>query len=96
MKRRFGLLALLLFSILLLAWSGHARPQKTDNARQVWEYKALTASLYVMPAVNSPSVVDQLNQCGADGWELVAVENVGVPAAPSAVYYFKRLKQLTP
>ena len=96
MRNRLGLLALLLFSTLLLAWSGHARPQKADNTRQVWEYKALTANLYLMPAANSPSAVDQLNQCGADGWELVAVENVGVPAAPSAVYYFKRLKQATP
>ena len=96
MKNRLGLLALLLFSILLLAWSGHARPQKTDNARQVWEYKALTANLYVIPSANTPSALEQLNQFGADGWELVAVENVGVPAAPSAVYYFKRLKQSTP
>jgi hypothetical protein len=96
MKNRLVLLAVLFFSILLLAWSGHARPQKTDNARQVWEYKALAAGLYMIPAASSPSVVDQLNQCGADGWELVTVENVGVPGAPSAVYYFKRLKQSTP
>lgn len=88
MKRQLGFLAVLLLFLSLLGWVGHARAQKNNNDRKVWEYKVGATSL-----MGTPSVQDQLNQLGAEGWELVAVDNVSTLTPPSAVYYLKRVKE---
>ena len=89
MKNKLGIYAGLIIVMSLLAWAGHASAQKTNtnNDQKVWEYKVGVAQIN-----GAPSVQDQLNELGAEGWELVAVENISTPAPPSAVYYLKRLK----
>lgn len=90
MKNKLGIYVGLLIFLSLLAWAGHVSAQKTttNNDRKVWEYKVGVAQINGVP-----SVQDQLNELGAEGWELVAVENISTPAPPSAVYYLKRAKE---
>jgi hypothetical protein len=90
MKDKLGILGIVLLFLSLLAWAGHANAQKTNtnHDRKVWEYK-----VGAVPVMGISSVQDQLNQLGAEGWELVAVENVGTLTAPAAVYYLKRAKE---
>jgi hypothetical protein len=90
MKNKLGIYVGLLIFVGLLAWAGHVSAQKTNinNDRKVWEYKVGVAQINGVP-----SVQDQLNELGAEGWELVAVENISTPAPPSAVYYLKRAKE---
>lgn len=90
MKDKLGILVVLLLFLSLLTWAGHARAQKTNtnNGRKVWEYK-----VGVAPLNGIPPVQDQLNQLGAEGWELVAVENVSTTTPPAAMYYLKRAKE---
>jgi len=88
MKSKLGFSAVLLLFLSLLGWAEHARAQKTNNDSKVWEYKVGAASV-----VGTPSIQDQLNQLGAEGWELVAVENVSTTTPPTAVYYLKRAKE---
>ena len=49
----------------------------------VWEYKQLTRR-----SGEAPTEAD-LNELGADGWELTAV----VPEAESVHFYFKRVRE---
>jgi hypothetical protein len=90
MKDKLGILAVILLFLSLFAWLGHARAQKTstNNGRKVWEYK-----VGVAPIGGTPPVQDQLNELGAEGWELVAVENVSTTTPPAAIYYLKRAKE---
>jgi hypothetical protein len=90
MKNKLGIFVGLLLFVSLLAWAGYASAQKTNtnHERKVWEYKVGAA-----PINGVPSVEDQLNQLGAEGWELVAVENVSTMTPPAAMYYLKRAKE---
>ena len=90
MKGKLGVLGMVLIFLSLLAWAGHANAQKTstNTEKKVWEYKVGAAMVN-----GTPSVQDELNQLGAEGWELVAVENVGSTTPPAAIYYLKRAKE---
>jgi hypothetical protein len=93
MKTKLGIFAGLLIFLSVLVWAGHANAQKTNtnNDGKVWEYKVGAATVGSLGGF--ASVQDQLNQLGAEGWELVAVENVGTTTPPSAIYYLKRAKE---
>jgi hypothetical protein len=93
MKGKLGIYVGLLLFVSLLAWAGYARAQKTNtnNDGKVWEYKVGAATVGGLSGFSS--VQDQLNQLGAEGWELVAVENISTTAPPSAIYYLKRAKE---
>ena len=90
MKDKLGILMVFLLFLSLLAWAGRAGAQKTktNNDRKVWEY-----TVGAVQVGGIPPIQDQLNQLGAEGWELVAVENVSTTAPPSAIYYLKRAKE---
>jgi hypothetical protein len=65
--------------LCLIGWTGYA--QRSRPRRPTWEYKSATFS-------NGNTFEKELNELGAQGWELVEVaEVVGVQ-----VYIFKRPK----
>ncbi|HKS30194.1 MAG TPA: hypothetical protein VJS44_20385 [Pyrinomonadaceae bacterium] len=81
MKSRQLLLLLLIATLLgLTGWTVHAQRQAAaaaSTARPVWEYRIVSESEKI-----------KLNDLGAEGWELVAVEMSGA----EEVYFFKRAK----
>ena len=88
MRTRVGFLVVFIALMCLLGWVGRGWSQKSNGSRKVWEYKVGAAALQ-----GTPSVQDQLNQLGAEGWELVSVEGVRTTIPPSAVYYLKRARE---
>ena len=68
--------------LCLLGSSRYAAGQRGNSVKQTWEY---TVSLMDN---NQQQQAKQLNQLGADGWELVAV----VPSNNLVVVYLKRAK----
>jgi len=90
-KTRLAGIVVFIVFICLLGWVGRGWAQKASTDRKVWEYKVGTVVLG-----GTPSVQDRLNELGAEGWELVAVENVTTAYGPSALYYLKRAKGASP
>lgn len=89
-KRIGALVAVVL--VCFLGWSGYAQGQRSNSVKQTWEYKISTVF-----APSAEQTVPQMNQLGADGWELVNVALVGAQIEPPGVratylYYFKRPK----
>jgi hypothetical protein len=86
MKTKVCVSVLVVLFSCLVGWTGHARAQRSSQERQAWEYKVFS------PVVAGPTLQDQMDQLGIQGWELVAVEHDGgLPHYPF-VYYFKRAK----
>jgi hypothetical protein len=85
MKNKFYLLPIVALLLCLVGWTAHARAQRGYQERQTWEYR-----LFV-PVAPGPSLQDQMNQLGAEGWELVAVRD-DVISPYRVVCYFKRPK----
>ena len=81
MRARKLLLAVVAASLLLCAvgWTGYA--QRSAPKRVTWEYKVVGLS-------TSYAEDKTLNEFGAQGWEFVAVSDVG----GSNYYFFKRPK----
>ena len=66
-----------------LVWTGYGQAQKAGTLRQTWEYRVIETPL--LESYTSAAEVQQLlNQGGAEGWELIRVEEKR--------YYFKRAK----
>ena len=67
----------------LVGWTAYAQSQRTGPARQLWEYRVVET-----PFLESYTAAEQvqqlLNQGGAEGWELVRINEKR--------YYFKRPK----
>ncbi len=84
MKNKIYLSLVLVAVLCLVGWTGFA--QKSSPARQTWEYKEF----------RSPVGEKELNELGAQGWELVAVlENLSISAGSGygrPTYYLKRAK----
>jgi len=74
MKKWYG--STLLFALLLLV-GFNAFGQKKNQPKVTWEYKVTGAP---------GSAEEKLNQLGAQGWELVSVDQDGT------VFYLKRAK----
>ena len=85
MKNKFYLSLAVGLLFCLFGWAGHVRAQRSSEQRQTWEYKLL------IPVVAGPSLEAQMNQLGAEGWELVAVKRDNPPHYP-LVCFFKRAK----
>lgn len=65
----------LIVTVFLLAFSG-CKPQLKKPVH--WEYKVVTSRLEI----------DELDELGKKGWELVSITGATFPASPVA--YFKR------
>ena len=85
MKNKFYLLPIVALLLCLAGWAAHASAQRGYQERQAWEYR-----LFV-PVAPGPSLRDQMNQLGAEGWELVAVRD-DVTSPYRMVCFFKRPK----
>ena len=63
-----------------------------NTSVKAWEYKVI--STYETAASNPPPDLQQLNNAGAEGWELVAIRSGSLPQTHSQQirtdYYFKR------
>jgi len=88
MRTRLRFLVVFMALMCLLGWVGRGWGQKSNPSRKVWEYKVGAAAIQ-----GTGSVQDRLNELGAEGWELVSVENVQTAIPPSAVYYLKRARE---
>jgi hypothetical protein len=77
--------ATLLMVVLLcsIAWTGYGQGQRTGPARQTWEYRVVETQ-FLESYTSAGDVQQILNQGGAEGWELVRIEEKR--------YYFKRPK----
>jgi hypothetical protein len=88
MKAKFQWLIVVAAAALfcLAGWTGRAQVQGTHSgARVTWEYKTIQGSRALRD--------DQLNDMGAQGWELVTFDDGerGNGSYPGT-YYFKRAK----
>ena len=88
-NRWWWMLVLVVVAFLTLArWTNGAKP----SARVTWEYTVI--SVYGPSETTPPPNTQQLNNAGAQGWELVAVRSGNFPNAESKQirtdYYFKR------
>ncbi len=86
-------LSLVVVAILIGSIGWTASAQKTNSAKQTWEYKTITVfGVDDLP----PTSVEQLNRLGNEGWELVTILYQESDRNPSqrrkAEYYFKRAK----
>ena len=85
MKNRFFLSLFVALLLCLAGWAELAKAQRSSQYRQTWEYKLF------LPVAPGPSLQDQMNQLGAEGWELVAVRDE-VSSPYRVVCFFKRPK----
>lgn len=78
---RVIIVLLVVVALSIAAWTVQA--QKQNAARQQWEYKVI--NIYQN---NADKILDDL---GAEGWELVAVQPSS-DATAKGLYHFKRQK----
>ena len=79
--------AVIVIALIVGAWT--TRGQASQKV--VWEYKCVFVSnIHSKPEMEKPS----LNELGAEGWELVAVDrpNSNGDSLGQATYYFKRAR----
>lgn len=74
--------------LFLIGWTGQSMGQRSNAARQSWEYRVEIAPTFAGPGsfVDAAAAQQQLNQLGAQGWDLVSV------AGGQPLFYFKRPK----
>jgi hypothetical protein len=75
-NKLFLSLAVILF-VCLVGWTEYAKARRSSPATHHWEYKVL-----VLTQPTFPEQLNDMNHLGAEGWELVAVDN--------SHQYFKR------
>ncbi len=94
MKNKINLLLVVIAiftGLISVGWTVSA--QKTNSAKQMWGYKVVTVySTNDLPQAD----LEQLNQLGTEGWELVTILHEKFDRNGSqqhkAEYYFKRAK----
>lgn len=79
MTRKILLPLVIVLFLALIGWAGFAKAKYASPATQTWEYKVL-----YLTQPGEPRETDEMNKLGAEGWELVAVDN--------SHQYFKRAK----
>ena len=84
-------LSLIVITIFLglIGWTASA--QKTNLAKQTWEYQVITEyGSNDLPPVNQ----DRLNKMGDEGWELITILSKQSTRSQqvNAEYYFKRVQ----
>ena len=82
-KLRVTLLSVAL--LCLVGWTvyGQVPAQRTGPARQIWEYRVIETQ-FLESYTAAGEVQQLLNQGGAEGWELLRIDDKR--------YYFKRPK----
>lgn len=80
---RLRVALLIVVLLCLIGWTGYAQGQRTGPARQNWEYRVVE-NQFLESFIAAGDVQQILNQNGAEGWELVRIEQKR--------YYFKRPK----
>ena len=92
MKQRSMLVAILVLVAVSCVVSWGVRAQTSSNV--TWEYKVFSS--YGPPTANPSSNVHELNEAGAQGWELVAIRSGEFPKLGSnqfrTDYFLKRRK----
>jgi len=92
MKQRPMLVVILALLALFCIVSWGVRAQ--SSASVTWEYKVV--STYGPSITNPPPNINELNEAGARGWELVAIRSGEFPRVGSnqfrTDYYLKRAK----
>jgi hypothetical protein len=78
MRLRRTWFAILAIMIVLFAFGWSSPAQKQNSSKTAWEYKEISGGEY------------QINQLGAQGWELVSV--VYDQGAGARIYTLKRAK----
>lgn len=92
MKARLMLVAILALGTLLtvVGWSVRAQ----SSSRVAWEYKVISA--YGTSLTNPPTNLQELNDAGAEGWELLIIRSGEFPKTGSSQfrtdYFLKRAK----
>ena len=101
MKNRLYLSLLLAVLLSLVGWNVQAQLQRSDPARQAWEYKSLVfvidgsrTTLYEDAKTVPGTPVTRMPELGAQGWELVSVAATSAPNTyiSTFVYWLKRPK----
>jgi hypothetical protein len=92
MKQRPMLVVFLVLVVLsgVVSWAVRAQ----TSSKVTWEYKVLSS--YGPSITNPPPNVHELNEAGAQGWELVAIRSAEFPKLGSnqfrTDYFLKRAK----
>lgn len=81
MKISVSLLLAIVALFCLIGWSGYG--QRQSSSKMVWEYKILYLN-------DGQDNVRTLNELGAQGWELVTINDVN--SALNGSYFFKRAR----
>ncbi len=101
MKNRFYLSSALVALFCLAAWTTHAQLQRSNAARQNWEYKLLVFSIDGPRTIlyedgkqlpGAPTPITKSGELGAQGWELISVSAVSHGNYLHYAYWFKRAK----
>ena len=102
MKNRLYLSLVVIVLLCLVGWTGYGQGQRSNPARQAWEYKSLVyairgaanAVLYEegKPPSGSATPVTRAPELGDQGWELVSVAASESASTTTYVYWFKRPK----
>jgi hypothetical protein len=74
---------LIVVLLCLVVWTGYGQGQRSGPVRQNWEYRVVETQ-FLESYTPAGDVQQILNQGGAEGWELVRIEEKR--------YYFKRPK----
>ena len=100
MKTKFCFSFAVVAFLCMTLWTVYAQGQRTNPARQVWEYKSLVyairgtlnTQLYEdgSPLSGSATPVTRAPELGIQGWELVSVTGTESAAGTTYVYWFKR------
>ena len=92
MKQRSTLVVIIALVALSCLVSWRVRAQ--SSSRVTWEYKVV--STYGPSITNPPPNVNELNEAGANGWELVAIRSGEFPKVGTnqfrTDYFLKRPK----
>jgi hypothetical protein len=80
---RLHVTLLMVVIVCLSVWTAYAQGQRTGPPRQTWEYRVVETQ-FLESYMSAADVQQLLNQGGADGWELMRIDEKR--------FYFKRPK----
>jgi len=88
MKKKLYVCLIVIALLFFTAWRGQGVGQRTNPARQAWEYRVEGAPTFAGPGsfVNPAEAQTLLDERGAEGWELISV------AGGQPLFYFRRAK----
>lgn len=99
MKNRLYLPLVAAALLCMVLWTVYAQGQRSNPARQAWDYKTLVLSITAQKTSlhedgrqlpGSPTPISRASELGAEGWELVSVAATESQYTSTYVYWFKR------